>query len=128
MRINQYQLSKGKLLEQPGPPSLQRTDSDGKIETWSDLQEVETGQLRQFLAPLDLHPLVLEHCLANTKSPGVISDDNNVLLDFPVSSDRVTSKATYLTLLIQASDLMTIRQAPIPALDDLIRAMCYLSC
>lgn len=83
-----------------------------KIEIWSDLQDVETGQLRQFFGPLDLHPLVLESCLANTNSPGVISDDKNVLLDIPVPSDRATSRATYMNLLIQASELVTIRHAP----------------
>jgi Mg2+ and Co2+ transporter CorA len=121
MRINHYQLVKGKLLEKSAPLSWQNKNPSETIETWSDVQYAEPEELRQFLAPLDLHPLVLDRCLAHTNAPGVLSDDKTILLEFPAVSNRETDQATYLTLFMRASVLVTIRHGSMPTLDDLVR-------
>jgi Mg2+ and Co2+ transporter CorA len=120
MKINQYLISSGKLLAQPVPAGWPSKGASLLGEQWSDVQDAEPEELRQYLAPLDLHPLMLDRCLVPATAPAVLSDDRTVLVQFPVASNQESDQAIYLTLFLQASVLVTIRHEPMPALDDLI--------
>ena len=123
MKINWYLLLSGKLQRQQTTFTWPTGDQGQLGETWLDVEEAGPDELRQFLAPLDLHPLQLAHCLDSDIDPGVMSFANSLLMEYPADFDRESADPAYLTILLQASVLVTIRHGPIPALDDLIHSL-----
>ena len=123
MRINWYLLISGKLQKQPDPQGWP-TGGPGQIgESWFDIEDAGPEELRQFLAPLDIHPLMLARCLDLAVVPGVISYGPAVLLEYPAALDREAEGQAYLTFLLQSPVLVTVRHGLIPGLDDLIRSL-----
>ncbi len=123
MKIKWYMLDSGRLRENPGPVIL-TTESMTKYGlSWFDIEESEPEELRNLLKPLGLHPLVLERCVGKKNSPGVISFDNEVLLEVPATFDPSVTDQGYLRLVLRPSMIVTIRPGPMPSLDDLIKSM-----
>ena len=85
-------------------------------ESWFDVEDASPEELRNFLAPLDLHPVMMNRCLDSTNTPGVISYDRAVLLEFPVALNLDAVDPSYLTIILQDPVLVTIRTGPIPAI------------
>ena len=123
MRINWYLLISGKLQKQPDPQGWP-TGGPGQIgESWFDIEDAGPEELRQFLAPLNIHPLMLARCLDLAVVPGVISYGPAVLLEYPAALDREAEGQAYLTFLLQSPVLVTVRHGLMPGLDDLIRSL-----
>jgi Mg2+ and Co2+ transporter CorA len=123
MKVNWYLLISGKLQRQQIAFTWPTGDQGQLGETWLDVEEAGPDELRQFLAPLDLHPLQMAHCLDSDIDPGVMSFANSLLMEYPADFDRESAAPAYLTILLQASVLVTIRHGPLPALDDLIHSL-----
>ena len=123
MKVNWFLLISGTLQRQQTPFAWQRSDTGQLGESWLDVEEAGPDELRQFLAPLDLHPLQLAHCLDSDIDPGVLSFANAVLMEYPAAFDRESADPAHLTILLQASVLVTVRHGPMPALDDLIHSL-----
>ena len=123
MRANWYLLVSGRLQRQQASFTWSTGDEGQSGETWVDVEEAQSDELRQFLAPLDLHPLQLRHCLDSDIDPGVLSFTNSLLMEYPAAFDRVSPDPAYLTILLQASVLVTVRHGLMPAPDDLIRSL-----
>jgi hypothetical protein len=87
VRVDWYLLKSGKLEKQPAPESWPAGDLGQLGESWFDIEGAEPEDLRRFLTPLNLHPLILDRCLDLTNIPGVISYGQAVLLEFPAASD-----------------------------------------
>ena len=123
MKINWYLLSSGKLRKQPAPQGWP-TGEPGRLgESWFDIEDAGPEELRQFLAPLNLHPLMLARCLDQSVVPGVISYGQAVLLEFPAAVDREAGSQAYLTFVLQSPVLVTIRHGLMPCLNDLVRSL-----
>ena len=75
------------------------------------------------MTPLNLHPLILDRCLDLANIPGVISFGQAVLLEFPAAFDREAENQAYLTFVLQAPVLVTIRHGPMPAINDLSQSL-----
>ena len=116
-------LDSGRLRENPGPAILTTEDITKYGISWFDIEESESEELRNLLKPLGLHPLVLERCVGKKNSPGVISYDNEVLLEVPAAFDRSMTDQGYLRMVLRPSMIVTIRPGPMPSLDDLIKSM-----
>jgi zinc transporter len=123
MKVNWYSLTAGKLLRQQTSFSWPIGDQGQGGETWLDVEEAGADELRQFLAPLNLHPLQLAHCLDADIDPGILSFGNSLLMEYPAAFDRESAQPAYLTILLQSSVLVTIRHGPMPALDDLAQSL-----
>jgi Mg2+ and Co2+ transporter CorA len=123
MRINWYLLSSGKLRKQPAPQGWP-TDGPGQLgESWFDIEDAGPEELRQFLAPLNIHPLMLARCLDLAVVPGVISYGPAILLEYPAAPDREAEGPAYLTFVMQSPVLVTIRHGLMPGLNDLIQSL-----
>jgi magnesium transporter len=123
MRINWYVLSSGKLQKRPAPQGWPTGGPDQLGDSWFDIEDAQPEELRQFLAPLNVHPLMLDRCLDSAVVPGVISFGRAVLLEFPAASDREDDGPSYLTVVLQSPVLVTIRRGLIPAMDDLMQSL-----
>lgn len=123
MRINWYLLRSGKLQKQPAPQGWPKGDPGQFGESWFDIEDAGPEELRQFLAPLNIHPLMLARCLDLAVVPGVISYGPAVLLEYPAALDREAEGQAYLTFILQPPALVTIRHGLIPGLDDLMQSL-----
>jgi magnesium/cobalt transport protein CorA len=120
LKISWYLISSGRLQEQPAPTGWPTADISQLGESWFDVEDAKPEELRKFLAPLDLHPVMISRCLDSANTPGVISYDRTVLLEFPAVLNLKTMDPTYLTIILQNQVLVTIRTGPTPAIKELI--------
>jgi Mg2+ and Co2+ transporter CorA len=123
MNANWYLIATGKLQAQSAPIDWTKPIQDAHAEYWVDIDRGEPGELREFLGPLRLHPLLLDRCLDQAISPGVLVYGNSVLMEYPAALNRETAETAYLTILLQTPYLITVRHGPMPVLDDLIVAL-----
>jgi magnesium/cobalt transport protein CorA len=120
VKINWYLISSGRLKEQQTLTNWPTTDISKLGESWFDVENAKPEEIRNFLAPLDLHPVMIKRCSDSANTPGVISYDRAVLLEFPVALNVDVLDPAYLTIVLQGSVLVTIRSCPIPALTELV--------
>ena len=123
MRTKCYLLSAGKLQEQPVPAHQLQAFPGESGESWFEVQEANSEELRKFLALLDLHPLQLTRCLDSVNDPGVISFGKSLLMEYPAAFNRESINPAYLTILLRDSVLVTVRHGAMPALDDLVQSL-----
>ena len=123
MKINWYLLSSGKLKKQPAPAGWPVGEPGRLGESWFDIEDAEPDELRRFLEPLNIHPLMLDRCVDLAVVPGVISYGQAVLLEFPAVFDREAEGQAYVTFVLQSPVLVTIRHGLMPAVNDLIQSL-----
>ena len=123
LKIKWYVLDSGVLRERPLPAIGTIEDLVKYGYAWFDIEESEPEELRSFLTPLGLHPLVLDHCVSKKNLPGVISYESEILVEVPASFDRLVADLAYLRLVLRPTVLVTIRTGPMPSLDVLIRGL-----
>ena len=123
MKINWYMLEAGKLQKQTNSFAWPATTLEQSGEMWLEIQEAGTDELRQFLAPLELHPLQLMHCLDADIDPGVLSFGNSLFMEYPATFERESAEPAYLTILLKSSVLVSVRHGPMQALDDLVHSL-----
>ncbi len=120
LKINWYTISSGKLKEQPPLDKWPIDDLSKLGESWFDIENTTPEELRNFLAPLDLHPVMTNRCLDSTNTPGVIAYDRAVLMEFPVANNLEASDLSYLTIILQVPILVTIRTGPMADIKELV--------
>ena len=123
LKMKWYVLDSGVLREKPVPAIWTAEQLSKYSYTWFDIEESKPEELRRFLTPLGLHPLVLDHCVGKKNSPGVISYESEILVEVPASFDRLVADPAYLRLVLRPNVLLTIRTGIMPSLDGLIRGM-----
>jgi len=120
LKINCFSLSSGRLQRQRDITSLPTANIKKMGESWFDIEEASIEELQRFLLPLDLHPVIINRCLDSKNSPGVISYDRAILLEFPSVTNLDVRDPSYLTVILQDQVLVTIRTGPVPAIPELI--------
>ena len=123
LKMKWYVLDSGVLREKPVPAIWTAEQLSKYSYTWFDIEESEPEELRRFLTPLGLHPLVLDRCVGKKNSPGVISYESEILVEVPASFDRLVADPAYLRLVLRPNVLLTIRTGLMPSLDGLIQDM-----
>ena len=123
MKINWYLIKSGKLLQQP--PLAGTLSGDKKLvdDRWLDVEAAQSDELRQLLAPLNLHPHMLTHILAPKNIPNSLSYGNAFLLEYPLVFEQETNRPENLELLLKSPVLVTIHSQPIPALESLTHSL-----
>jgi magnesium transporter len=121
MIIKRYDLIEGRLREQAGSkdPLTELPEKPGQ--TWYEVRDAGAEELRRFLKPLDLHPLQMKRCLDSVITPGVISFEKSLLMEYPAAFDPATMAASYLTILIKENILVTVRHGAMTEFDELVR-------
>jgi Mg2+ and Co2+ transporter CorA len=119
MHIYFYSLNSGILQQENVPTELPANQPGQPRERWFDFEAGTPEELGKFLAPLSLHPLLLNHCLTPANVPGVNSYEQAILVEFPIHYDLEAGSPEYLTLVLIGAVLLTIHPCPLPALDEL---------
>jgi len=120
LKINWYVIGSGRLHVQPPPLDWPKTDLSQLGESWFDVENAQPEELRRFLAPLNLHPVIINRCLDSANTPGVISYDRAVLMEFPAALNLEAMDPAYLTIILQDQVLVTIRTGAMPAIKELV--------
>ena len=120
MKINWYLVSSGRLKEQQPLTNWPTVDISKLGESWFDIEDAKPEEILNFLAPLGLHPVMIKRCSDSTSTPGIISYDRAILLEFPVALNLDSLEPAYLTMVLQGPVLVTIRSCPIPAIKELV--------
>jgi len=120
VKIKWYLINSGRLQEQPTPTDWPTADLSQLGESWFDIEDAKPEELRRFLAPLDLHPIMINRCLDSANTPGVISYDQAILMEFPAALNLKAMDPSYLTIILQTPVLVTIRTGQMPAIKELI--------
>jgi Mg2+ and Co2+ transporter CorA len=120
MQTSVWLIAAGRPQRRPGAFAWPSTARDSHAEYWVDIADAIAGDLREFLAPLALHPLLMAHCLDQVNSPGVLVYDDWLLMEYPSAFSPATAEPAYLSMLLHSPYLITVRHGSLPALDDLM--------
>jgi Mg2+ and Co2+ transporter CorA len=121
LKVNWFLVSSGKLQKQTTITNWPTATINQLGESWFDVEEATNEELRSFLTPLNLHPVMLNRCLDSTNTPGVISYDRAVLLEFPAALNLDALDSIFLTIVLQSPVLVTIRTGPMRVIDELVK-------
>jgi Mg2+ and Co2+ transporter CorA len=119
MNIKWRLLASGSLQEQPSLDGWQQLLSAGGQESWFDIIQAGSEELRSFLEQLGLHPLQIARCVDASNDPGVITFGETLLMEYPTAFDAGSGEPGYLSIIIKPSVLITVRHGSLPALDEL---------
>jgi len=120
VKIRWYLISSGRLKEQQPLTNWPAMDISKLSESWFDIEDAKPEEILNFLAPLGLHPVIVKRCSDSASTPGVISYDNALLLEFPVALNLDSLDPTFLTIVLRGPVLITIRSCPMPAIEELL--------
>jgi Mg2+ and Co2+ transporter CorA len=122
MEARCYLLAEGRLSERPLPDTTSLVEvaaaADG---AWVDVVSAGASELESLLKPLDLHPLQLRRCTDAAEDPGMVTFGDCLLVEYPAFQEGEDESAGFLTVLLKAPLLVTVRHGQIPALDELGR-------
>ncbi len=119
MNIKYFHIRETKLLEPVPVDRLAWTDLQDQPLGWLDLEAFQPEELRQFLEPFNLHPLVLEDCLQPEDDPSVASHEKALFIQFPTPFGLDEARPPYLSIVCLPRLLVTVHQDSIPAIDKL---------
>ncbi|MGA9397542.1 MAG: CorA family divalent cation transporter, partial [Anaerolineaceae bacterium] len=120
MKTTWYTIAGGKLHLQTIPFNPKGRKKDKNAEYWIDIDDATSFELKEFLQPIGMHPLLLSRCIDHAMDPGVLVYENSVLMEYPAAFDRELSEPAYLTIYLLPPYLITIRHKPMPVLDNMI--------
>lgn len=120
MKLNWYLLKSGRLQKQEAAFAWPKGNLSQLGECWLDIEAAQTDDLRQFLSPLGLHPVQLNHCLDKDTDPGVLAFNDSIMMEYPAAFNWESADPAYLTMILKSPVLVTVRHGLMPALDDFI--------
>ena len=123
MKIRLFHLFEGKLVEDSSYDFRHCISTVDTRPSWFDIQDANPEELKDFLQPLELHPLQLSRFLDSVNDPGVITFGNSLLMEYPAAFNQELSDLAYISIFTQKGFLITFRHGPIPALDILIQQL-----
>jgi len=119
MNLTVYRLKENKLLEPTPPDAFLSALPKAEFHCWIRVQEPDPGELQRFLAPLDLHPLVLESCLEPARSSRIVPFEQSLFIEFPTHSAWDDPHPTFLSIVCLPEALITIEEGPIPVVAEI---------
>ena len=120
MQLRVYQLNaNGSLaLLSPVSPSAEWFQDD--ILRWLDIEGATPDELRQLLATLDLHPLILHHCTSRESIVNIEPLDQTVFIRVPIPAVFSSFSQAYLSVVCCPTTLITIHTGTIANLTNLM--------
>ena len=107
------------LKETDLSPSWQQDDTH----RWIDVEAATQDDLRQLLAPLDLHESLLSACLTPERSTRFISQRNALYFELPTHLGWDEPEKPYLSVICLNTTIITIHRDPLHTLDDIISGL-----
>ena len=121
MKITAYRINEQRLLEPADGNVLFDRDAPGESSYWIDIEGTVADAVRERLAPLDLHPLVLEICLDPVPSSRVAPLPGSLVVRFSLQTAWNELGQAVLAMICLPRRLITIHDGPLQILDDFAR-------
>ena len=116
MQFNAYEITEDRCLRLVDADSISLQWLTDDAHRWIDLTEFQKHDLEALLAPLDLHPEIVDACLVPQSRPRVITLERILFVSIPAHTDN--DNLCYLTFLCGPTTLITIQHADILFMDD----------
>lgn len=120
MQIDHFVLSNGKLRAENLKAGA-RISKSTRGDDWFDITSLETSPLADFLAPLRLHPLILDLALHPEKAPNAVHYGQDFLMEIPVLINNSVQETGYITIIWREGLLITIH--PFPYFTETIKTL-----
>lgn len=123
MQIRAQRLVSGNRTVEPVPAEeIPENWEDLPVPHWIDILADGSDDLRDCLAPLKLHPLILEDCLEPARGATFTIIENALVFSFPTREAWEDPHSVALGVLITHHLVVTVHKEPIPTLDRLLQA------
>lgn len=123
MKLKAYEINRERLLEAIPFESLSPAWCEDSTHRWLDVEEADPEALRKLLAPLNLHPLVLEACTEPGDGSQFAAYEQELYIEFPVLEAVGDNQQTRISIICLPTTLLTIHHRGIPGIavlaDDL---------
>lgn len=96
--------------------SLSPAWCEGSTHRWLDVEEADPEALRKLLAPLNLHPLVLEACTEPGDGSQFGAYEKELFIEFPVFEATLDTQQTRISIICLPATLLTIHHRTIPGI------------
>lgn len=123
MQIRAQRLVSGKRTLEPVPSEEVSANWDNlPVPHWIDILADGSDDLRQCLAPLNLHPLIIEDCLEPARGATFTMIENALVFSFPTRETWEDPHSVALGVLVTHHLVVTVHKEPIPTLDGLMQS------
>ncbi len=119
MDVKTFQLNNSRYLEPSTTSNKLASDRDDGELRWFDINQPDTATLTEFLAPLQLHPLILEGCLDMESASRIAPYERALFIKLPVQLVWDRPSHFFLSIICLPSAIITIHQSLIPALEEI---------
>ncbi len=109
MKLSAFRIDEQSQLEVISASELSLAWLEDPIARWIDIDAASPDELRALLAPLELHPVLLENCLEPPEGQRVSSYKRALHIDFPYFTGEQPRTRAYLSMLCMPTLLITIR-------------------
>ncbi len=113
MNLKCYRFTDNKILEPISPEGLSPEWVNDEVHRWLDVEDPEIEELKQLLAPLGLHPLVLESCLKPGHGSLFEAYEKALYIEFPTQTAWNEGYPPYLSIICLPTTLITIHRGAI---------------
>lgn len=118
MNVTAYQVTDDRHLASADVGILSAA-VDGRPTFWIDVQDPESAGLSELLAPLALHPLILESCLDSTPRSRVAAHQKAMLIDLPTLRTWDDQAPSALSIVVLHGGVVTARHGELAAVTAL---------
>lgn len=120
MKLTIFRITKEGYLEPVSTEGLEVSQLSQDSHVWIDLEGASPEELETFLAPFNLHPLVLEDCVSLSHSTLISRYERSFYLEFPTNSLTPGHHPNYLGIIgVPPHILITIHNGHMSTLSDL---------
>ncbi len=108
MQLHSYRLNDDGFLVSlsSAPPSLAWVHDD--VLRWVDVEAATPDEVRQLLASLELHPIILDHCTARESTVNFVPLDQALFINMPLPAVASTFRQAYLSMVCCPTTLITL--------------------
>ncbi|VAX27334.1 Magnesium and cobalt transport protein CorA [hydrothermal vent metagenome] len=120
MELDTFMLNKNRYLEPSSVEAfLASRAEDGPF--WVDITEPDETVLKEFLSPLQLHPLILETCLDPSAGSRIAPYEQALFIKLPTQPRWDRIEQAFLSIICLPHAIVTIHKLPIPALKSIAK-------
>lgn len=116
MRVKAYEISDERQLAEVPFESLPPGWSRDEAHRWIDVEGADAESLRDLLAPLNLHPLVVETCTGPGAGSRFDAYSGELYIEFPVLAGDLGEPLSRISIICLPTALLTIHEYPLPGL------------
>ena len=119
MDLKVFCLNGTRHLEPSSVSTILTSNIDDESLHWFDIVQPDSVALTEFLAPLQLHPLVLEGCLDMEAGSRIAPYERALFIKLLTQIAWDSPRQSFLSIICLPSSIITIHESSVPALESI---------